>query len=105
MAVLPQARSSMRTLGLVSRTLRCEGRTEVLSVAIGFKHGEYIGFVEASDALESGDGRAHLAAFEGAEKSDGNVRGAGDLGERKSALDAQAAKALAGGCGERRRAP
>ena len=67
------------------------------SVAIDFEHREYVGLVEASDALESGDGRAHLATFESAEKSDGNVRGAGYLRERKSTLGAQATKALASG--------
>ncbi len=66
------------------------------SVAIGFEHRKNVGFVEASDALESGDGRAHLATFESAEKSDGNVCSTGDLRERKSTLGAQTTKAMTG---------
>ncbi len=73
------------------------GADERLSFAVGFKHGKNVGFVEACDALESGDRGAHLAALEGAEESDGNPGGTRDLREREAAFDAQAAEFLTGG--------
>ena len=69
---------------------------KVLSVTVGFKHGEDIGFVKTRDALKCGDRGTHLAALEGAEKTYGNFCSASDLGERQAALDAQTAEALAG---------
>ena len=66
------------------------------SIAVGFEKRKKVGFVETRDAAERGDGRAHLAAFERAEKTDGDAGSAGDLREGKTALQAQAAKALAG---------
>ncbi len=69
---------------------------ERLSIAVSFKHGEDIRFVEAGDALKCGNGGAHLTAFEGAEKADGDFGGARDCRQRKAALHAQASKALAG---------
>src|SRR6266849_580187 len=62
----------------------------------GFEQGKDIGAIEARDAAKSGDGRAHLPAFERAEKSDGDSGGASHLREGKPAARAQAAKALAG---------
>lgn len=47
-----------------------------------FKKRKNIRAIKTRDAAERGNRRAHLAAFEGAEKTDGNFRGAGDLGER-----------------------
>ena len=50
--------------------------------------------IETRDASQGGNGRAHLAAFESAEKADGDSCRASHLRERKSAPRAQAAKAL-----------
>ena len=69
---------------------------KVLSVAVGFKHGEDIGFIKTRDALKCGDRRTHLAALQGTEKTDGNFCGASDLSERQPTFDTQAAEALAG---------
>jgi hypothetical protein len=72
------------------------GRTnEELAVAVGFKHGKDIGPVKTSDALKGGDRGTHLATLESAEEADGDIGGAGNFGERKTPLEAQAAKALA----------
>lgn len=62
----------------------------------GFKERKYICAVETRDAAESGNGRTHLAAFEGAEKTDRNLRGARHLRERQAAASAQPPEALAG---------
>src|SRR5580692_3944893 len=51
----------------------------------GFKERKNIGAVEARDAAQRGDGGAHLAAFERAEKADGNFRGARHLREGEAA--------------------
>jgi len=67
-----------------------------LRVAIGVEHGKDVGLIEAGDALKSGNGGTHLAAFESAEETDRDIGGAGDLGERETTLETQAAKALAG---------
>jgi hypothetical protein len=69
---------------------------ERLSISVGFKHGQDIRFVEAGDALKGGNRGAHLTAFEGAEKADGNFGSASDGCQRKAALHAQTAEALAG---------
>ncbi len=66
-----------------------------LGVPVRFKHGKDIGFVKARNALERGDGRAHLAAFESAEKANRNLGGARNVSERKAALHAQTAEPLA----------
>jgi hypothetical protein len=52
--------------------------------------------VVTRDASERGDRGAHLAAFQGAEKTDRHAGGTSDLDERKFALLPEAAKALAG---------
>ncbi len=83
-------------LGTGFEDLTLGGANKVLSVAVGFKHGEDIGFVKTRDALKRGNGGTHLAALEGAQKTDGNLCGAGDLSERQAAFDAQTAEALAG---------
>src|SRR5579859_3877103 len=62
----------------------------------GFKEGKDVGAVVAGDAAHGGDGGAHLAAFEGAEKTDGDAGGASDLGKRKTATLTQATKTQAG---------
>src|SRR5260370_22937776 len=51
----------------------------------GFEEGKNIGAVEAGDAAQRGDRGAHLAALEGAEKTDGDASGASDLSEREAA--------------------
>jgi len=53
-------------------------------------------FVKTGDAAKRGDRATHLAAFKGAEKSDGDAGGARNLGEGKFAAHPEAAKALAG---------
>jgi len=55
-----------------------------------------VGAIKARDASQSGDRGAHLAAFEGAKKTNGDACGPGDLRERKIAFLAKAAEALAG---------
>src|SRR5258707_7658426 len=50
--------------------------------------------VEARDAAKSGDRGTHLAALDGAEESDGDTRGFGDLCEGKPAARAETAKTL-----------
>src|SRR6266478_3403691 len=62
----------------------------------GFEERKNIGAIETRDAPKSSDRRAHLAAFERAEKTDGDSSSASHLREGKSAARAQAAKALAG---------
>ena len=48
--------------------------------------GKKIGAVEARDASERGDGSAHLAAFEGAQKAHGNACCSSDLNQGKTAF-------------------
>src|SRR6516164_4435961 len=55
-----------------------------------------VGAIKTRDASESGDGGAHLAAFEGAKKTNRDACGPGDLRERKIAFLTKAAEALAG---------
>ena len=62
----------------------------------GFKKGKDIRAIETCDAAKRRDRGAHLAAFKGAEKTDGDAGGAGDLREREAAAGAQAAETLAG---------
>src|SRR6202051_4344903 len=69
---------------------------EMLRFAVGFEEGDDVGLVKAGDAAKRGDRAAHLSTLEGAEESDGDAGGAGDLGEGKFAAHAEAAKALAG---------
>jgi hypothetical protein len=64
-------------------------------VAIGFEHGKNIGFIEASDALEGGDGRAHLTAFKGAEETNGDFGGFCYMSKGKPTFDTETAKTLA----------
>ena len=83
-------------LGTGFEDLALGGANKVLSVAVGFKHREDIGFIKTRDALKCGDRRTHLAALQGTEKTDGNFCGASDLSERQPTFDTQAAEALAG---------
>ena len=76
--------------------LALRGPNEVLGVTVCFEQRDYIGFVKTGNAAERGDGRAHLSAFEGAEKTDGDAGGPSNLREREAALGAQTAEALAG---------
>jgi len=65
------------------------------SIAIGLEKRQKVSSIKSSDAPERGDGRAHLAALERAEKADRDAGGTGDLGERKTALETKAAESLA----------
>ena len=60
-----------------------------------FEKGKDIRAIKAGDAAEGGYRRAHLAAFQGAEETDGDASGLGDLQEREAAASAKAAEALA----------
>ena len=60
------------------------------------KEGKDIGAVETGNAAKRGNGGAHLAAFEGAQKSHGNAGGSRDLSKREAPASAQAAEALSG---------
>ena len=73
-----------------------QGTDQDRSIAVSFEQGDDVGFVETSDASQCGDGRAHLAALESAEKSDRNAGGASDLSKRETAFQTQAAETLAG---------
>ena len=73
-----------------------QGTDQDRSIAVSFEQGDDVGFVEAGDSTQSGDGRAHLAAFESAEKSDGNAGGASHPGERETPFQTQTAETLAG---------
>src|SRR5258708_6840860 len=55
-----------------------------------------IGAIVARDAPQGANGRAHLATFEGAQKTDGDSRGAGNLRQREIAALAKAAKTQSG---------
>lgn len=83
-------------LGAGFEDFALRGANEELDVPIRLKHRKDVGFVIAGDALESCDRRVHLAAFEGAEESDGNAGGACDLSQGKAAFEAHAAEGLAG---------
>lgn len=65
-----------------------------LSIAVRFKKRQHISFVETSNAPQGGDGRAHLAAFQGAEETHGNAGGMRHFGEGKTATHPKAAKPL-----------
>src|SRR5712664_289894 len=69
----------------------------------GFEERKNVGAVEAGDAAQRGNRGAHLAALEGAEKTDGDAGGASDLSKRKSAAGPQAAETLPGKKGVFRR--
>src|SRR5258708_22037269 len=64
-----------------------------------FKEGKDVGVVITSDAAEGSDGSAHLAAFEGAEKADGDAGSASDLGQREAFALAKAPETKTGGSG------
>jgi hypothetical protein len=72
------------------------GPHEARIIAGSLEERQDVGAIEASDAAQRGDGRAHLAAFEGAEETDGDAGGLGDLREGEAAAGAQAAETLAG---------
>jgi len=72
------------------------GPHEAGIIAGGLEEGQDVCAIEASDAAKRGDGRAHLAAFEGAEETHGDAGGLGDLREGEAAAGAQAAETLAG---------
>src|SRR5260370_30793079 len=76
---------------------------EARIIAGGLEEGKNVGAVKAGDAAQGGDGGAHLAALEGAEKTDGDSRGASHLSQRKAAAGPQAAETLPGEKGGFRR--
>src|SRR5258708_31381306 len=67
---------------------------EARIIAGSFEEGENVGAIEAGDAAQGGDRGAHLAALEGAEKTDGDTGGASHLGQRKAAAGPEAAGTL-----------
>src|SRR5260370_28978659 len=75
------------------------GPNEFGIVLCRLKEGKNIGAIVARDATQGADGGAHLATFEGAEKTDGDAGGAGNLRERKIAALTKAAKTQAGRSG------
>ena len=83
-------------IGTGFENLAIGGMHESGGVAIGFEKRKKIGFVKTCDAAKRSDGRAHLPAFQCAEKTDGYAGSTSDLCERKIALKAQATKTLAG---------
>src|SRR5713101_8061752 len=62
----------------------------------GFEERKDVRAIEAGDAAQRGNRGAHLAAFEGAEKTDGDTGGASHLRQRKAAASPQAAETLSG---------
>ena len=62
----------------------------------GFEKRKNIGAIKAGNATERGDGRAHLAALEAAEKSHGYAGGARYLREGESPARSQAPETLTG---------
>ena len=64
------------------------GTDESGGIAVGVEKRGEVGFVEARDAAQRGDGGTHLAAFQSAEEPDGDTSSAGDLRERKAAFKA-----------------
>jgi hypothetical protein len=72
------------------------GTNERGGVAVGIDQRDDVGFVETRDAAQRGDRGTHLAALERAEKADGNISGASNLGEGKATLHAKATETLAG---------
>src|SRR6266851_5394633 len=65
-------------------------------IAGSFEERKNVRSVEARNAAQRGNRGTHLAAFEGAEKTDGDTGGASYLRQRKAAASAQAAEALPG---------
>jgi hypothetical protein len=80
--------------GFENFSLRWANKARVVTGS--FKERKNIGAIEASNPTECGDGGAHLAAFQCAEKADRNFCGFGYLCERKSTANSQTAKTLAG---------
>jgi hypothetical protein len=66
-------------LGAGFEDLALGGTNEGLDVPIRLKHRKDIGLVETCDALERGDRRAHLAAFESTQEANGHAGGTSDL--------------------------
>ena len=62
----------------------------------GFEERKDVGAIEAGDAAERGDRRAHLAALEAAEKPHGYAGRTRDLREGESPASSQAAETLTG---------
>src|SRR5882762_4214916 len=58
---------------------------KMLPFTVGFEEGDDVGLVKTGDPAKRGDRATHLAAFKGAEKSDGDAGGARNLGEGKFA--------------------
>src|SRR5437879_8730540 len=69
---------------------------ETRIIAGGLEEWKNVGAVEAGDAAQRGNRGAHLAALEGAEKTDGDPGGASHLSQRQAAAGPQAAEALSG---------
>src|SRR5215472_3110150 len=67
---------------------------EPRSVAGGLEKREDVGAIEARNAAERGNGRAHLAALERTKEPDGHASGFRYLRQRKAATRAKAAKTL-----------
>jgi len=86
-------------IGTGFEDLALRGPNQVLGVTVCFEQRDYIRLVKTGNAAKRGDGRAHLSAFEGAEKADGDVSGTSDLREREAAFGTQTAEALAGKLG------
>src|SRR5260370_9856403 len=63
----------------------------------GFEERKNVCTVEAGDAAQRGNRGAHLAALEGAEKTNGDTGRASHLSQRKAAAGPQAAEAPARG--------
>src|SRR5258707_123888 len=73
------------------------GWAHELGIVLGrLEERKNIGAVVARDAPQGANGSAHLAAFESAEKTDGNSRGAGNLRQGKIAALAEAAETQTG---------
>src|SRR6266699_4943491 len=78
--------------GLQDFSLMWAHKTRI--IAGGFEERKNVGAVEAGDAAQRGNRRAHLAALEGAEKAHGNTGGASHLCQREPAVGSQAAETL-----------
>ena len=82
---LPQASSSMRTPWAGFEDFPFGG-ADVAGIGFGgVEERKNVDAIEAGDAAQGGNRRAHLRAFESAEESNGNSGGCGDFGERKRA--------------------
>jgi len=88
----PHARAGFQDLALA--------RTDATGIGfVGIEERKNVKAIEPREPAKRGDGGAHLAALKRGEKSNRNVGGAGDAGERVAAAQTQAPESRADGTG------